>query len=175
MNFQSSYFYILLVYISNRPEKKSSHISVIPLLVSITVCCMKRTLKTHIEISYLNVFIFYIININGINFIFRSRKLGFIKRAPTRTDQEPIRTQQEPTRNRPGINQNHARTQQETRSLLLQFIPTRDFSCICLHQQQNFCFYFFMWIKEVESVSDSQNSIFVSYFHQPDQVRCHND
>ena len=24
-------------------------------------------------------------------------------------------------------------------------------------------------------MSDSQNSMFVSYFHQPDQARCHND
>ena len=44
----------------------------------------------------------------------------------TKADQEPIKTHQEPTRNRPGINQNHARMDQETSSLLRLFVPAHE-------------------------------------------------
>ena len=44
----------------------------------------------------------------------------------TKGDQESIKTHQKPSRNGPGINQNHARMDQETSSLIRLFIPAYE-------------------------------------------------
>ena len=69
----------------------------------------------------------------------------FIKRKTTRDQLELIK-------NRPGMNQNHSRNDQETSSLLCPIIPTHDSST------------YFMRIKEVDSISSLHTFLLVAVF-----------
>ena len=73
-NLHTSTFHILLQYTFQTDQKRNLPIYESYLCLYLSVCCMQRTFKIHIEISYLTACIFYIISINGITFIFRTGK-----------------------------------------------------------------------------------------------------
>ena len=85
----------------------------------------------------------------------------FIKREPTRTDQQPSRTHQEATRNQPESRKNWPGNEQS----IAPFIPVRDFFYEFVYIiRRNSVFTCIKRIKEVESMSSSQNFMFVSYY-----------